>query len=80
VDANVRLANSVLGGDVGPSRDVTLLNAGAALYMAGVTDSIQAGIIQAADELDSGRARQKVDDVAAVSQRIKGELAAVEVA
>src|SRR5205823_3577470 len=40
VEANVRLANSVLDGDRGPSRDVLLLNAGAALYMAGLTDSI----------------------------------------
>ena len=79
VEANVRLANSVLEGERGPSRDVVLLNTGAALYMAGLADSIQAGIAQAADELDSGRARKKVDDVAAVSQRIKTDLAAAEV-
>ena len=82
VEANVRLANGVLAGERGPARDVVLLNAGAALYMAGVADSIQAGIGQAADELDSGRAHRKVADVAATSQKIKNELAAsaVEVA
>jgi len=58
---------------------VVLLNTGSAMYMAGLADSIQAGIAQAADELDSGRARKKVDDVAAVSQRIKTDLAAAEV-
>jgi anthranilate phosphoribosyltransferase len=79
VEANVRLANGVLEGERGPSRDVVLLNSGAAMYMAGLADSIQAGIALAADELDSGRARKKVDDVAAVSQRIKADLAAASV-
>ena len=70
-----------LDGERGPSREVVLLNAGASLYMAGVVDSIQAGIAQAADELDSGRAKRKVEQVAAVSQRIKAETSnAVEVA
>jgi anthranilate phosphoribosyltransferase len=79
VEANVRLADGVLAGERGPARDVVLLNAGAALYMARVADSIQAGIAQAAEELDSGRARKKVDEVATVSQRVKAELAAAEV-
>jgi anthranilate phosphoribosyltransferase len=79
VEANVRLANGVLEGERGPSRDVVLLNTGAAMYIAGLADSIQAGITLAADELDSGRARKKVDDVAAVSQRVKADLAAAEV-
>src|SRR5258708_32903548 len=79
VEANVILANGVLAGEPGPSRDVVLLNTGAAMYMAGLTDSIQAGIAQAADELDTGRARQKVGDVAAASQRIQAQLGAPEV-
>ncbi len=78
VEANVRLANGVLAGERGPSRDVVLLNTGAAMYIAGLADSIEAGIVMAADELDSGRARQKVTDVANISQRIKADLAAAE--
>ena len=76
VEANVRVANSVLDGERGPSRDVVLLNTGAAMYIAGLADSIQAGIALAADELDSGRAREKVDEVAAISQQVKADLAA----
>ncbi len=79
VEANVQVANDVLAGERGPSRDVVLLNTGAALYMAGVADSIRSGIAQAADELDSGRARRKVDAVAALSQQVKSELARPEV-
>jgi anthranilate phosphoribosyltransferase len=78
VEANVRLANGVLEGERGPSRDVVLLNTGAAMYMAGLADSIDAGIALAAAELDSGRARRKVNDVAAISQKIKADLATAE--
>jgi anthranilate phosphoribosyltransferase len=58
---------------------VVLLNAGMAMYTAGLADSIQQGIARVADELDSGRARAKVNQVAAASQRIKSETAAAEV-
>jgi anthranilate phosphoribosyltransferase len=75
VEANVRLAQGVLDGERGPSRDVVLLNAGAALYMAGLADSIQDGLERVADELDSGRAKSKVQQVAVASQRIKAEAA-----
>jgi anthranilate phosphoribosyltransferase len=76
VDINVRMARGVLDGEVGPARDVLLINAGAAIYVAGLTDSIQAGIASVADELDSGRARTKIEQVAAASQRIRAEQAA----
>jgi anthranilate phosphoribosyltransferase len=75
VEANVRMSEGVLAGEQGPSRDVVLLNAGAALYMAGLADSIATGIERATDELDSGRTRRKVSEVAATSQRIKAEVA-----
>jgi anthranilate phosphoribosyltransferase len=73
VEANVRMSEGVLAGERGPSRDVVLLNAGAALYMAGLADSIAAGIERAADELDSGRTRRKIEEVAAASQRIRAD-------
>jgi len=75
VEANVRMSERVLAGEQGPSRDVVLLNAGAALYMAGLAESIEAGIARAADELDSGRTQRKVQEVAAASQRIKAHAA-----
>ena len=81
VEANVRLAEGVLDGERGPARDIVLLNAGMALYVAGLADSLQDGLERVADELDSGRARAKVKQVAAASQRIKSETApAAEVA
>ena len=80
VDRNVAIARAILDGQAGPTRDVVLLNAGAALYVAGLSGSIPAGIQRAATELDSGRVRHKVEQVAAASQRIKTELATAEVA
>ena len=64
----------------GPPRDVVLLNAGAALYVAGLAGSMADGVQRAAAELDSGRVRAKVQQVAEASQRIKAELASVPVA
>jgi anthranilate phosphoribosyltransferase len=81
VEANVRLAHVVLNGEGGAPRDVVLINAGTALYMAGLAESIQHGIQRAAEELDSGRAREKVSQVAKASQRIRSEVvSAAEVA
>jgi anthranilate phosphoribosyltransferase len=76
VEANVRMAHAVLNGEHGPARDVVLLNAGTALYVADLAESIQSGMQVAAEMLDSGRARSKVEQVASVSQRVKIETAA----
>jgi len=80
VESNVTLARQVLDGTGGPPRDVVLLNAGAALYVAGLAESIAAGVQLAASELDGGRVAAKVQQVAQASQRIKAELAAAPVA
>jgi anthranilate phosphoribosyltransferase len=53
---NSAIALSVLGGEPGPARDVVLLNAGAALYVAGRAADIAEGIGLAVESIDSGRA------------------------
>ncbi len=57
---NAAIAVSVLGGEPGPARDVVVLNAGAALYVAGVADGVREGIALAAEAIDSGRAADVV--------------------
>jgi anthranilate phosphoribosyltransferase len=64
---NAGIVERVLGGEPGAPRDVVLLNAGAALMVAGVADHVQAGIRQAADAIDSGAARATLDRLRAVS-------------
>ena len=57
---NAQMLREVLSGSTGPRRDVVLLNAGAALYVAGRAGSIQEGLALAARTIDSGRALAKL--------------------
>jgi len=54
---------AVLGGEAGPSRDVVILNAAAALYVSGVAGSLWDGVALARDALSSGAARRKLDQL-----------------
>ena len=53
---NARIARDVLAGRQGGPRDIVLLNAGASLFIAGAAATLTAGIDQAGDAIDSGRA------------------------
>jgi anthranilate phosphoribosyltransferase len=55
-DENARAVESVLRGEPGVRRDVVLLNAGAALLVAGVVETLEAGIDRAALAIDAGAA------------------------
>ncbi len=59
---NARHLLDVLGGKLGPRRDVALLNAAAALVVAEVADDLEAGLHIAAESVDSGKARHKLDE------------------
>lgn len=63
---NVAIAMSVLGGEPGPARDVTLLNAGAALFAAGRATDVAEGVELATASVDSGRAAEVVTAAAAI--------------
>ena len=51
----------VLDGTPGPLRDFTLINAGAALFAYGSAVDIRSGVVLAAQSIDSGAARAKLD-------------------
>jgi anthranilate synthase/phosphoribosyltransferase len=61
--ANAAIARDVLAGAPGPKRDVVLLNAAAALLVAGRAGSLREGVRLAAAAIDDGRARALVDRV-----------------
>src|SRR5439155_6016254 len=61
VDTNARVAKEVLGGAPGAARDVVVLNAGAALEVAGRAASLQEGIELAAATIDSGAAETTLE-------------------
>jgi anthranilate phosphoribosyltransferase len=64
----------IVEGDVrGAKRDIILANAGAAVYVAGMADSLEAGVEAAADGIDAGDAAAKLDDLREVSTRVAAD-------
>ena len=57
-------------GRKGGARTAVLLNAGAGLYVGGSVLNLYAGVRKAARLIDSGLARQKLDDFLILSQRL----------
>ncbi len=65
---NAAIVTRVLGGEPGPARDVVLLNAGAALMVAGEAASVREGIARAAEAIDAGHARRTLERLVAASR------------
>ena len=65
----------VLDNEPGLARDIVTLNAGAALYVAGVAESIDTGIGLARDAIGSGAARTRLDAFVAATRRAADERA-----
>lgn len=59
---------AVLDGEPGPSRDVVLLNAAAALYVSGLAESLWEGVALARDAIASGAAKAKLDRLVSFTQ------------
>lgn len=68
------MLKSVLGGELGPKRDMVLLNSGAALMVAGLAQDIREGVGRAAEIIDSGKAASKLEQLRALSQKLKSEV------
>lgn len=66
-DASAAIVRGVLAGESGPRRDVVLLNAAAALEIAGRAQSLAEGIGLAAESIDSGSAAASLERWVAVS-------------
>jgi anthranilate phosphoribosyltransferase len=64
---NVLAIRRVLAGDKGPHRDIVILNAGAALVVAGRAKDVSAGIGLAAAAIDDGRAEAALEALVTVS-------------
>ena len=68
-DHNAAALRAVLSGETGPYTDIVLLNAAAALCVAGAATTIDKGIGKARDALTSGKAQATLDTLVAVSNR-----------
>jgi anthranilate phosphoribosyltransferase len=69
---NAAVVRSVLDGDAGPARDVSVLNAGAAIYVAGGAADLPGGVAKAIEAIDSGAARDVLDRLIARSRELSG--------
>ena len=65
---NANIIRKILEGEKGPKRDMVLLNAGAAFAAAGLSPDIEKGIRMAADAIDSGKAKEKLDELILFTQ------------
>jgi anthranilate phosphoribosyltransferase len=65
---NADITRSILNGDQGPKRDMVLLNAAAAFAASGLCDNFGDGIQIAAGAIDSGKARQKLEQLIEFTQ------------
>ncbi len=68
---NADITRSILNGDTGPKRDMVLLNAAAAFAASGLCDNLGDGIEIAAGAIDSGKARQKLEQLIEFTQGCK---------
>ena len=66
-EQSLAMIKLVFEGHTGPARDIVLLNAGAAIYCAGLAESHKQGIEKAAQVIDSGAALEKLNQLASVS-------------
>lgn len=63
---NSEIILAVLRGEIGAPRDIVVLNAGAALYVAELVDSLESGIEKAKELIDSGVAYEKYKELASL--------------
>lgn len=72
-EENAEVTRTVLAGETGPAREVTLLNAAAAIALGGLADDLSAGIERAANAIDSGAAGEKLEQLIDLTARLSGE-------
>ena len=64
---NAKITKRILDGEKGAKRDIVVLNAGAAIYIAGKADSIGEGIRLAEESIDSGKANEVLQKLVEMS-------------
>jgi anthranilate phosphoribosyltransferase len=66
-EESLEVIKKVLDNEAGPAKDIVKFNAGAAIYVAGLTDSLEAGISKAEEVISSGAARAKLEELVKLS-------------
>ncbi|MBT3366426.1 MAG: anthranilate phosphoribosyltransferase [Nitrospina sp.] len=66
-EENATTIQKILDGEKGPRRDIVLINSAAAIYVAGKADSLERGIQLATNSIESGKAREKLEDLCRIT-------------
>ena len=66
---NAEITRAILNGEKGPKRNAVLMNAGAALYIAGKAESMKDGVKLAAELIDTGKANETLNKLVEISNR-----------
>jgi anthranilate phosphoribosyltransferase len=69
-DVNAETTRRIFAGEPGPARDLAALNAGAAIYVSGRVDSLEAGVRAAEAALDDGRAAAALADLTSLTNEL----------
>ena len=66
-EINAKIIRDILNGEKGCKTDIILLNAGAAIYVAGKAETIEQGIVIATKSISSGKANKKLEELCQAS-------------
>ena len=66
-DQSLEVIRDIFNNETGPARDIVAMNAGAAIYTAGLAESLDAGINSALEVIANGGAMAKLDGLVAIS-------------
>jgi anthranilate phosphoribosyltransferase len=67
---NAAILHSIFAGEIGPRRDIVLLNAAAALIVAGLADDFRAGMLRASQAIDSGAVQATLNSLVAFGRQV----------
>lgn len=73
--ANAGIIRAVLAGELGAKRDIVIANAAAALFVARKAVDLKTAVTLAAESIDSGAARRKLEKLIEFSARVRHEVA-----
>lgn len=66
-EESLAIIKKVLDNESGPAKDIVKFNSGAAIYVAGLADSLEAGIEKAEEVIASGAAKAKLEELITLS-------------
>ena len=66
-EENAAIIQEILNGEKGPKRDIVVVNSAAAIYVAGKADSLDLAVQLAVNSIESGKARDKLQDLCRIT-------------